>query len=119
MSNPYLDRQKENIGTRGRKSESRTSKRLTGKLTAASGASAGSKGDITLPEFLLENKSTVKASLSIKLDWLRKIATEALGVCKEPALSIQFTDEKGRPVRNGNWVMIREDTFRELTEGED
>jgi hypothetical protein len=108
-----------NIGDTGRKAESRTAKRLSGRLTPASGASIGAKGDIHTPTFLIENKSTVKESISLKLDWLRKITTEARGVDRSPALAIQFTDEAGRPLRNGRWMCIRESDYRELTEGDD
>jgi len=101
----------------GRKAEKRTAKRLSGNTQPGSGCRDHSKGDIKLGAFLLENKSTVSESLSVKLAWLKKIADEAVAINREPALSIQFVDSQGRPVPEGSWVAIPERVFRELTEG--
>jgi hypothetical protein len=99
------------IGHVGRKAEAKTAKRQKGKLTRASGAMAHGKGDIVLDEFLVENKSTVNASLSIPHDWLAKISREALEQKKKPALTIQFTDGLGNPLKFGAWVLIPENVF--------
>ena len=83
-------------------------------MIAASGAMIGVKGDIDLDDFLVENKSTVNGSMSLKLQWLQKISHEALGRSKRPALAIQFTDAKGDPLKNGSYVMVSERDFQEL-----
>lgn len=73
-------------------------------------------GRSDLRPFLIENKSTVKESLSIKREWLRKITIEANTTGKAPALAIQFTDADGVPKRSGKWIAIPEDIFMELLE---
>ena len=70
------------IGKVGRVAETKTGKRLGGRMVAASGAMIGVKGDIDLDDFLVENKSTVNGSMSLKLQWLQKISHEALGRSK-------------------------------------
>lgn len=107
-------RKLDKIGEAGRKSEKAAAKRLKGRLTGASGASAGDKGDIDLPSMLLECKSTKADSLPIKREWLIKITQEAVMKGKKPALAISFTNEAGRPHVDGSWVAIPESLFREV-----
>ena len=83
---------------------------------AGSGSIEGYKGDIEFADFLLENKATLNRSFSVKLDWLDKISREAREEGLTPALSIQFVDRQGKPVRHGRWVMIPEDEFKEAFE---
>ena len=117
---PFLRREgKHAVGAAGRASETRLARRLAGKQTPASGAMVGAKGDVVLPAFLVEGKSTTNASMSLQLDWLAKITTEARGVGKEPALAIQFTTGDGRPVKFGSWVMVPEALWKEITDGKD
>lgn len=111
-SNPYL-RRKRNRCT-GTQAEKRTAKRLKATLTPASGALDGAKGDMSLGLWLLENKSTVNFSVSLKLDWLLKISQEALEKGKYPALCIQFTHQSGLPRNGGSWVLMPESVFKEL-----
>ena len=118
--NPYMVRRaKRLIGTAGRRSEKKVAKRVGGRQTPASGAMSGAKGDVVLPAWLMECKSTVKDSIGIKHEWLSKIAKEALAKGKEPALTIAFTDAQGRPVANaGQWVCIPLKLWEELCRGE-
>ncbi len=114
--NPFFKRLKDKgIGQAGRASEKNIAHHLKAKLKPASGSMTGAKGDMELPEFLLEAKSTVKDSIYIKREWLKKIGQESLGVNKYPAVSITFTTEDGTPRHRGSWVMITQDMFRELT----
>lgn len=113
--NPYLTRKnKSTIGRAGIQSEKRLSKSLGGRLKPASGALDGAKGDITVGDTLMEAKSTQKASISIKHDWLLKIAGEALREGKTPALAVSFTDERGIAHRSGEWVMIPKGEWERL-----
>ena len=112
MVNPFLDRNKNH--KHGQKSEKKTAKRIGGQARAGSGSIDGHKGDITLPEFLVENKSTEHRSLSLKLDWLEKIDRESREEGKSPAVTIQFVDKNGNSVKRGRWVLLPEDEFREL-----
>lgn len=100
----------------GQRSEKKTAKRIGGSANAGSGAIEGFKGDITLRDFLVENKSTEHKSVSIKLEWLDKISREARELGKDPALSIQFVDKQGNPLRGGRWVLIPEDEFNGFLE---
>lgn len=102
------------IGLTGRRAETKASKRLGGRTTRASGNMDSDKGDITLPEWLIENKSTVNASMSLPHDWLSKISREALDKSRQPALALQFTDGTGSPLKFGRWMMIPEDLFEEI-----
>lgn len=114
MSNPFLERNKKQIGDVGRRAESKTQRRIGGRLTAASGASH-EKGDLSLGSFIIEMKSTVARSISLKLPWLLKINHEARAVGKIPALSVLFTDQRGDPRDyNSSWVMIPERDFQRL-----
>ena len=95
----------------GMKAEKLTAKRIGGNLVPGSGSGYLNKGDIRLGEYLLENKATMRGSLSIKLDWLRQIAQQAMEKTQIPALFFQFVDNAGNPLRNGRWVAIPEDEF--------
>lgn len=107
---------KRRIGGVGRKAEERTAKRRGGKLTANSGA-GGSKGDYRLDgehRSVCENKSTTAMSLSLKYEWVAKVAREAACTGRIPQLSFQFTDETGRPRQYGAWVAVPEAMLDDL-----
>lgn len=110
-----LDRQKQNH-KHGQRAEKKTAKRIAGRANPGSGSIDGLKGDITLRDFLVENKSTEHKSISLKHEWLEKISREAREVGKTPALAIQFVDKLGNPIANARWVLIPEDEFREFSE---
>lgn len=117
MKNHYLERLSKagkDAGHAGKKSEKITAKRLGGKLQPGSGAILGFKGDIVLPEFLVEAKSTVKYSITIQHEWLAKISHEAEGYGKQPAVAVTFTHSNGTPCNAGSWVMIPERVWKEL-----
>ncbi len=63
---------------------------------------------------LIESKSTIHKSLSVKHAWLRKIAAEASAQNLRAGLAIQFVDRTGRPVQDGSWIMLQEQTFRAM-----
>lgn len=102
----------------GKRAEDRTAKRLGARLTPASGALEGAKGDFSLGSLLCEHKSTVHDSLTVQLEWLAKITREAIAQGKSPALAIAFTTEDGRPRQFGKWVAIPEVIFQQLIGGE-
>ena len=111
---PYLVRRNQHrIGKAGRKSEDRLIKQLGGKGRPASGAMPGAKGDIEIGAFLMEAKSTMRDSMTIKLDWLAKIGREARAEGKTPVLSVSFVDEHGRPRMDGEYVLIPLYKFQE------
>lgn len=102
------------IGGTGRIAEKKAAGRLAGKLRPASGAKDGYKGDIVLPDYLCENKSTQAGSLGLKYEWLVKISKEAACDDKVPALTLQFTSGNGTTMPHGAWVCIPEALFQEL-----
>ncbi len=103
------------IGKAGRKAEKKTLAKMGAAPTPNSGAS-GSKGDGELPGFLMECKSTVHQSISVKREHLSKITGEAHAAGVEPCLSIIFTDGSGTPLREGTWICIPQSVFEELTD---
>lgn len=111
----YLSDREVKIGQRGRASEAKAAKSFSARLTPASGAMAGAKGDMTVGEYLIEAKSTVNKSMSLKLLWLEKITHEAITTGKIPAVSVRFTNDYGDAVRGGDWVMMPASEFKELT----
>jgi len=105
MSNPFLRRlEKQGRQGHGRKAEKAFVRKV--RLTPASGAMSGAKGDVVTPEVLIEVKSTVHGSLSVKKEWLDKITGEAMATNKIPALAINFVTGSGEPVSNGAWVAV-------------
>ena len=71
-------------------------------------------GDYELKDYLVEVKSTVNKSISLKYQWLGKIVRQALSRNRQPALQIMFTDDLGRPYPDGNWIAVPEHVFKEL-----
>ncbi|MCK5788779.1 MAG: hypothetical protein KAH32_07260 [Chlamydiia bacterium] len=116
--NPWVRKHSVKDSNHGRLAEAKASRRLKGVLVPGSG-NGSIKGDFTLDMFKVENKSTINISLSIKYEWLMKIKQEAKEVNKIPALSFQFVDVKGNPIKYGNWVCIEESVFAQLIEGRD
>ncbi len=97
---------------RGRDAERRAAARLNATTIPGSGSVPGLKGDLKFRDFLIESKSTTKASMQLKRGWLEKIAVEARDVNHYPALMVQFTDLRGEAIKNGSWVMMPEHVFR-------
>ena len=108
------NRHSEAPGKAGRTSERLLAKTLGARAQPASGALEGAKGDIELPAFLLEAKSTTQKSMALQLQWLAKIAGEARSIGKPPAVAITFTRPDGHPLLDGEWVAIPLYTFKEL-----
>jgi len=113
--NPYLKRMAQHVvGRSGRASEVKTTRRMGGKATPASGAMQGAKGDMNLGQFLIEAKSTTSDSMALKLEWLAKISSEARSKGKTPAIAVTFITPDGTPVMNGKWVVLPEYLFDEF-----
>lgn len=105
-------------GHAGRKAEGSISKRLGGSLQPGSGALAGAKGDIKLDSsgysFLMENKTSMGESFSMKQGIMHKIYQEALETNRTPALAIQFVRPNGQSEKRDRWVCLPESIFNEL-----
>lgn len=81
-----------------------------GRRTAGSGNKLD-KGDVVTASFRYEAKSTDKESISIKLDWLEKIVSEAINTGKSPALAIHFS--KAALPCGKDWILIERELFLE------
>ena len=102
------------IGDVGRMAERALARRLSGRQTLGSGALHGDKGDIEIPDWLLEAKSTVNGSFGVTHSMLAKIEAEAHLAGRKPAFALMFTDDKGTPKRSGSWVAVPEYLFKEI-----
>jgi hypothetical protein len=105
----------------GKLYEQRVAKKTAIRLTPASGAMPGAKGDGRLSteaqKWLVEMKSTDKNTHSIELGWLVKITEEAAAAGRNPALLFSFVLKDGRPRPNAptEWVAMPLYLFEELT----
>jgi len=106
MDNPFLRRLTRSNTAHGRASEKRIAKSTGGRLTPGSGAFDGAKADISRGDILIECKSTIRASLSLKYEWLQKITREAKGTNQMPAVTISFVTGSGEAKPDGDWVLI-------------
>lgn len=103
----------------GQQSEKRIAVKLGAKLTRASGALDFDKSDMVLKssesyEWRIESKSTIKQSMVLKKDWLKKISIEARDTKMLPALTISFVDSIGNAKEIDEFVLIPMRIFKEL-----
>lgn len=92
--------------------ETKVAKKLKGKRTANSGATAFQKGDVVTKEWLIECKTKTKdcSSFTIKEDWLLKNEEEAFAMGKNnSALCFDFG-----PSANKRYYVISERLFEIL-----
>lgn len=119
--NPFLARiDKAPKNSHGKTSEKRLATKLGARLTPASGAMVGAKGDfrkkVGSTSFQMEAKSTVNQVLALEYGWLVKAQQEALASGATPALTVSFVTPEGKPRRSGEWVAIPLEYFHELME---
>lgn len=95
-----------------KKQETKVAKRLNGKRTANSGATAFQKGDVVTDKWLIECKTKVKdcGSFTVKEEWLSKNEEEAFAMGKpNSALCFDFG-----PSSNQQYYIISEKLFELL-----
>ena len=81
---------------------------LGGKVVANSGATAFLKGDVSLPNALVECKTVMKkqTSISIKEEWLTKLREEACNMGKDYyALAVNFGPKEKNYYVIPEWMM--------------
>ena len=91
-----------------KKQEDRIAKNLNGKRNANSGATRFVKGDVTTKHFLIEAKTSMKPtdSMKIKESWIIKNREEAFAMRKQhAAVSIDFG-------KDTNYYIIDEKDFK-------
>lgn len=101
-----------------RSQENRVASTIGGRRIPGSGASQYKKGDVEASQFLVECKTTNAASLRITRLWLNKIAREANGVQKWPALAIEIKGGDADPIGEKDWICIPLRVFNKLLERE-
>lgn len=90
MSKPgWLDKD-ENPRKFSQRREKKIAKKMGAKLTANSGARWHSKGDMKTADSLIEVKSTAGTTMVVHKAWLEKIRDEAVKVCKDPMVVLDF-----------------------------
>jgi hypothetical protein len=105
---------KKRVLNKGILAEENSSVRLGMRLTPGSGNQWHSKGDFKNQDYLVEHKSTVHNSISIKKAWWDKICEEAFNEMRTPVISVVFSDKHGKPVDNGCLIIISELEFKNL-----
>lgn len=83
---------RDNIHKRSRLQENKAAKDYKGFRTPASGATWHSKGDVKTDDYLIECKSTINKSFSLKIDSLYKLKKQALIENKLPIFEVEFSD---------------------------
>lgn len=101
-------------GKAGRAAEKALAHRLGGRQTPGSGALAGAKGDVEVRQFLIENKTSMGDSFSVKKQVLLKIYGEAMESGKVPALAFQFVTPDGKSEKRERWVCVPEHMWDEI-----
>lgn len=74
---------------------------------------SGYCGDVSSEDFEIECKQTKNKSISIKAEWLNRMAIGAFSHSKKPALHLQFKDHLNG-ICDNKWVLIEERSFLEL-----
>lgn len=97
--------------------EKELANKLGGKRQLNSGANKRHKGDIKLPEFLLDSKETGTNSIILTSTELMKIIREARGEKLIPGLVV--TIHKMPNGMDTEWALIPLEIFAELIKGEE
>lgn len=74
------------------------------------------KGDVWSLADMVECKSTIGRTISLKLDWLEKLVKEAFEAHKQPVVSLRF--ESAKFAGKKDWVVIPADRYHELVQEE-
>jgi hypothetical protein len=82
----------------------------------ASGRLSHDPGDYHIGRFLFEHKGTEEVAISLRREWLTKIAKEALPIARTPALELRFCTEDGRARSDAEWIGVQAHTSAELIE---
>lgn len=120
-SNPFMKRlSAAPKNSHGKISEKRLAGKLGARLTPASGAMKGAKGDFKKQagtvKFHMEAKSTVNLTLPLDIGWLVKAQHEALASGATPAITLSFVTPEGKARKSGEWVAVPLEYFHELME---
>lgn len=102
--------------SKGQKAEKRTIKKIKAKPQPASGAFPGMPNDGIKGKYLIEIKSTVKKSISIKREWFESLDENAMFTGKTGALILVFDAERQTvSMPYEEWVAVPLGVFERLT----
>lgn len=93
----------------GKATERRVLKKIGARPQPNSGSTPGMPNDGVKGKYLIEVKSTVKKSMSIKEDWLMELEENALMHGKNPALVLVFREKP--------WVVVPLEDFEKMSLG--
>lgn len=118
IKNPFLSNNREDNPTA---QENRVAKKLGGFRKVRSGAHRASgiydrgngyAGDVSIGRFEVECKITEKRSMSLKAEWLERMAIGAKPKNRSPAIQVTFKNLDS--ICEKDWIMIELSVFREL-----
>jgi hypothetical protein len=95
---------------RSRRQEKFLANKFRGQEQPASGAMWHAKGDVKTDRLLFEAKTTGMRSYSLSVETMDKIAREAIGTNRKPALHIRFERERR------DFVVLTLDDYEELVQ---
>lgn len=91
---------KQSVKDRSKKSEKQVAKMLGGRVQPASGALPvlAFKRDVSTKHLLVEDKTTLKSSYSVKKQDWEKLRAQAILLGKKPVYSVNFEQQPARRV---------------------
>lgn len=96
--------------------ERATAARISGEVQRGSGATENHKGDVVTDDWMIENKTTMHASISVKGEWLSKLQRESDIAGKTPALEVEIRGIEDL-VTEKQWVLIPASVFAKFVTG--
>lgn len=99
---------------KSQKHEARIAEVVGGKTQKGSGSKDFHKGDVKSIELLIENKMTIKDSISVKKSWLVKIFRESSSSGRIPAIALAF--EQMPDIVPRDWIAVPAVVFKMLME---
>lgn len=101
----------------GQKTETRILKKIKAQKQPASGSIPGIPNDGIKGKYLIEVKSTVRGSLSVKREWLEALDESALLRSKTGALIVVFNNATRALLGCQEWVAIPLSAFERMSNG--
>lgn len=100
----------------GQEAERRVIKKIGAVPQPASGAFPGMPQDGIKGKFLIQIKSTIKKSISVKREWLDSLTEDSIMRDKIPTLIVRFDDD-GTIIAPEDWVAIPLSDFERIAKG--
>ncbi len=101
--------------SRGQKAEKAVLKKIKARPQPASGSLPGMPNDGIKGRYLIEVKSTVKKSISIKRKWIDELEDNAMMRGKIPTLILVFDDPNAGIIPYSEWVTVPLQHYKQLS----